>query len=150
MANIEYNFEKSVNYWIGLTAHVIEQAVSTDLAESGVTIRQVQVLACLALAGDDAQMYQAELAEQMAIEASTLVRVLDRMERDGWIERHESPADRRKKLISATEKVKPHWADIVQKGDTVQKRATKGLKAAELKQLKATLEKIRLNLGVDR
>ena len=147
---INYDFEKSVSYWIGLTAHVFEQALSAELAQSGVTIRQVQVLACLALAGEDAQMYQAELAQQMAIEASTLVRVLDRMERDGWIERHDSPVDRRKKLISTTEKVKPHWAAIVEKGDQMQKRATAGIGPAELKQLKATLEKIRVNLGVNR
>ena len=146
---IKYDFENSASYWIGLTSHVIEQAMSAELAPSGITLRQVQVLACLALAGEDAQMYQAELAAQMSIEASTLVRVLDRMERDGWIERHNSPADRRKKLIAATEKVKPYWKQIIQTGEGMQKRATKGISPKDLSQMRDTLAKIRKNLGVN-
>lgn len=85
----------------------------------------------------------------MRIEPSTLVRVLDRMERDGWIERHDDPTDRRKKLIRTTEKVTPHWASIVASGEGMEKRAVKGLSKTELNNLKTTLAKIRRNLGAD-
>ena len=66
------------------------------------------MLACLALSGELAQN---ELAMQLRIEPSTLVRVLDRMERDGWIVRRPSPQDRRKNIIHPTEKVTAQMGD---------------------------------------
>ena len=143
---IDYDFEKSVGYWVGLTKATLEWALNSELAGTGITIRQVQVLACLALGGE---MIQTELADRIGVEASTLVRLLDRMERDGWIERHDDPADRRKKVIRPTKKVQPHWDEIVQRGERMEKRATKGLTRTELKNLKETLAKIRRNLGAE-
>jgi MarR family transcriptional regulator for hemolysin len=143
---IDYDFEKSISFWVGTTSHAIEQAMSAELAGTGVTFRQVQVLACLALCGD---LAQTELAEHMRIEPSTLVRLLDRMQRDGWIERHDDPKDRRKKLVRPTKKVEPHWDQIVTRGERMEKQALKGLTKAQLNELKQTLAKIRSNLGVE-
>lgn len=143
---IGYDFEKSIGFWVGTTSHAIEQAMSAELAGTGVTLRQVQVLACLALCGE---LIQTELAERMRIEPSTLVRLLDRMERDGWIERHDDPHDRRKKLIRSTRKAEPHWDEIITRGERTEKRAVKGLTKTQLNELKQTLAKIRSNLGVE-
>ncbi|SEQ43442.1 MarR family transcriptional regulator, transcriptional regulator for hemolysin [Faunimonas pinastri] len=48
-------------------------------------------------------MRQGALAEEMDIEASTLVRLLDQLCSSGLIERHEDPADRRAKTLHLTE-----------------------------------------------
>ena len=141
---IEYNFEENVNYWVGLTAHAFKAALNRELADTGVTMRQVEVLACLALEGELAQV---DIAEMLHVDPSTLVRVLDRMERDGWVVRHESPVDRRKKVIRATEKVSDTWARIVECGQRIQHRATRGLSDSRIQQLKDTLATIRHNLG---
>lgn len=143
---IEYDFEKSVSYWVGLTSHLFETALNNELAGTGITLRQVQVLACLALYGEPAQN---ELAMYLRIEPSTLVRILDRMERDGWIERCESPRDRRKKIVRPTDKVTEKWAKIVECGERMEKRATSGLSKEQLKNLQETLDAIRLNLGAE-
>jgi MarR family transcriptional regulator for hemolysin len=140
---IGYDFEKSVSYWVGLTAHLFETALNNELAGTGITLRQVQVLACLALYGE---MSQSELALQIRIEPSTLVRILDRMERDEWIERRPSPEDRRKKIVHPTEKVVSKWATIIECGERLEKRAIAGLGTAQLKSLNDTLEVIRKNL----
>lgn len=144
---LTYDFEKSVGFWVGLTTHEIERAMSRELAPTGITPRQVQVLACLALYSERSQV---ELAEDLRIEPSTLVRVLDRMERDGWIERHPSPDDRRKKLVRATPKVKPTWATVVRHGERVERTATRGLSKAELSTLRVLLERVRANLEGER
>jgi len=141
---IEYDFDKSVSYWVGITTHIFEQAMNNELAGTGVTFRQVQVLACLALS--DGQC-QAELAKLLHVAPPTLVRILDRMERDGWIERHPSPEDRRKKVISAADEVRGKWSEIIACGERMEKRATAGLSRSELKMLQQTLAKIRRNLG---
>ncbi len=143
---IDYDFEKSVSYWVDLTAHAFELALNSELADTGVTMRQVQVLACLALHG---KLAQVEIAEMLRVEPSTLVRILDRMERDGWIARHNSPTDRRKKIIRPTEKVKGRWEKIVKCGQRMEKRATVGVSQSQLKNLKDTLAAIRLNLGAE-
>jgi MarR family transcriptional regulator for hemolysin len=52
---------------------------------------------------------QVHLAAMMEIEPITLVRQLDRMEADGWIERRSDPGDRRANKIYTTQRI----ADIV-------------------------------------
>ena len=143
---LEHNFEKNISFWVGLTAHIFEQALNSELAGTGITLRQVQVLACLSLYGELAQN---ELARQLQIEPSTLVRILDRMERNGWIKRVGSPADRRKKIIHPTQQVGTKWAEIVKHGERMERRATAGLTQSQLKTLKDMLAVIRKNLGVE-
>lgn len=143
---IEYDFEKSVSYWVGLTSNLFEVALNNELSGTGITMRQVQVLASLILFGDLAQN---ELAVKLRIEPSTLVRILDRMERDGWIDRYESSHDRRKKIIRPTDKVISKWSIIVKCGEHMERRATAGLSQSQLKTLKNTLAVIRNNLKTD-
>lgn len=45
------------------------------------------------------KLTQKEIAERMGIEEPTLAGLLDRLQEDGWIERRESPNDRRCKII---------------------------------------------------
>lgn len=141
---IEYDFENSVSYWVGLTSHLFETALNSELSGTGITLRQVQVLACLALYGE---MAQKELAGQLRIEPSTLVRILDRMERDSWIERGEAPHDRRKKIIRTTDKATTKWKTIIERGERMEKRALEGVSQSQLEIMKNTLALIRHNLG---
>ncbi|MBW8885834.1 MAG: MarR family transcriptional regulator [Planctomycetia bacterium] len=93
---LEYDFENSVGYWICQASQVFQRTFNEELAPQGVTFRQAQVLGCLALEG---RLSQTDLADRMRIEPPTLVGILDRMERDGWIRRSGDTADRRRKLI---------------------------------------------------
>jgi len=47
---------------------------------------------------------QKELAEAIGVEGPTLVRLLDRLEQDGWVKRKVCPTDRRVKMIEIQEK----------------------------------------------
>jgi MarR family transcriptional regulator, transcriptional regulator for hemolysin len=140
---LEHDFENSVGYWVCQASHALQRAFNEELAPQGVTFRQAQVLACLALEG---QLSQTDLAERMRIEPPTLVGILDRMERDGWIRRNGDKHDRRKKLIQPTPAAKPVWKKIVAAGQRVRARATRGITAAQLAQLKKLLSHVRLNL----
>ncbi|MFK4764085.1 MarR family winged helix-turn-helix transcriptional regulator [Desulfobaculum sp. SPO524] len=53
-------------------------------------------LVCLSELG---AVSQKQLAEAMGIEGPTLVRLLDRLEKDGWVSRHVSEQDRRVKIV---------------------------------------------------
>ena len=141
--SVSYDFEQSLGFLIGSTARAIEQALNARLAPHGITIRQVQVLACLALHNE---LSQSEIAELIGLEASTLVRLLDRMERDGWVRRKPAPDDRRKKLISATTKVKPLWMTIADASELIEKQATDRFSDQQLVQIKTTLAEILASL----
>ncbi|WP_419190802.1 MarR family winged helix-turn-helix transcriptional regulator [Saltatorellus ferox] len=117
--------------------------MNRKLAPTGITLRQVQVLATLSLFGERSQV---DLSEDLRVEPSTVVRVLDRMERDGWVERHPAPDDRRKKLIRTTDKVKPTWNKIINLGEEVRDLATAGFSEEELETLKSLLGRIQENL----
>lgn len=68
----------------------------------GLSQAKWRVLLHLAKGGDG--MVQRELAERVGVEGPTLVRLLDRMTIDGWIERRDSTSDRRSKTVHLTEK----------------------------------------------
>ncbi len=65
----------------------------------------------LAILKDSEPLSQKELALRMDIEGATLVRILDAMERDGWVQRKTSPYDRRIKLVSMLPKAQ-EFVDI--------------------------------------
>ena len=53
------------------------------------------------------KLTQKEIAERMGIEEPTLAGLLNRLQDDGWIERRESPSDRRCKIIHLQRGSKP-------------------------------------------
>lgn len=140
---LEHDFENSVGYWVCQASHALQRAFNDELAPQGVTYRQAQVLACLALEG---RLSQTDLAERMRIEPPTLVGILDRMERDGWIRRDGDKQDRRRKFVQPTAAAKPVWTKIVAAGKRVRARATRGMTGAQLAQLKKLLGQVQANL----
>lgn len=143
---LEYNFAGSPGYWICMTAHQYERAMNAELEPRGITYRQSQVLAWLALKGP---MAQNDLAEQMRIEPPTLVGILDRMEREGWISRESCSTDRRRKIVSVRPKARPVWKKIVACAQRVRRRATRGLSPTERRILKRLLTQVQDNLQAD-
>lgn len=143
---LQFDFENSIGYWIFATAHELACAMNAELQAHGITYRQWEVLAWLSYVGE---LSQTELATKMGIEAPTLVGVLDRMERDGWIQRVPSETDRRKKMIRVTERVDPAWNQMLQCGLRVRKLATQGLDDEQIKQLRGTLKAMLKNLKHD-
>lgn len=140
---LEYDFENSVGFWICTTSNAFQRAFNEELAPQNVTFRQAQVLACLALEGP---LSQTDLADRMRIEPPTLVGILDRMERDGWIRRDGDKNDRRRKLVAPTAAAKPAWSKVVAVANRVRERATRGMTATQLRQLRSLLGKVQDNL----
>lgn len=141
---LQYEFEESLGYWICSTSHAFRRSLNAELEKQGITFRQWEVLAWIAFEGG---LSQVELADRLGIEAPTLVGILDRMERDGWLDRYNCPNDRRRKRIRATEKAEMVWVRMVECARKVRAIARAGLSDEELDQLKSICERIRDNLG---
>jgi DNA-binding MarR family transcriptional regulator len=140
---LQYDFEGSVGYWVTMTSHAIRRAIDVELAKENITLRQFEVLAWIALAGEQSQV---ELAERLGIEAPTLAGILSRMERDGWLERYGCPEDRRRKRIRVTAKAEAVWARMADCCRRVRAKATQGVSEEELAQFKRICEQLRSNL----
>lgn len=141
--SLQFNFEQSIGYWLTMTTQAFHRAVTDELLPHGITYRQSMVLGWLALEGE---LSQTELAAKMMVEPPTLVGILDRMERDGWISRNNCPADRRKNLIRANPEAEPVWEKIVECAGRVRERATAGLSERQLKTLKRLLHQVNQNI----
>ncbi len=140
---LRHDFETSIGHWLVLTAKDYERAANAAIVPSGITWRQAQVLGWLAF---EEQLTQADLAERMSIEAPTLVGILDRMERDGWICRHDCLTDRRKKIIRATPQAEPVWETVLSCVQGVRAVATRGFTDQERTTLIDMLARVRRNL----
>lgn len=75
-------------------------AVGLELAKAGLTDATWGPLVQLDEGGDN--ITQAELAARVGLDASTLVRLVDLLERHGFIRRQVDPADRRARRILLT------------------------------------------------
>lgn len=89
---------------------------------------------------------QARLAELTEIAPMTLVRTLDRMEVDRWIERRPDPADRRAHRLHLTEASRPILEHIWRIADQSRAETFAGLGAADRNRLMDLLERIHANL----
>ena len=142
---LEHDAESSIGYWAFIVSRDFERAVNEELVPHGITLRQSQVLSWLALKGE---LTQSQLSDLLSLEPPTLVRILDRMERDGWIRRVADSDDRRKKLIRLTPKVRPIWKRVRDCIHRVRARAFHAIEPQELNSARGVLATIHENLTV--
>lgn len=113
------------------------------LPQLGMTFTQCKVLVFLSR---NEGTTQAKLAEASDTEPMTLVRVLDRMQRDGLIERRPDPADRRAHRLHLKPASSPILAEILRIGEKARSEALAGLSSDEREQMMTMLEHVRANL----
>ena len=131
--------EDSLGYLINRTARAFANRLAAELRAFDVGIGQWAVL--LHLWGNDG-MTQAQLSRRVAIEQPTMVRTIDRMERDGLVIRAPDPNDRRATRITLTERGWKLRDDLVPLATKVNAEATKALTDAEVAKLRRLLAKL--------
>jgi DNA-binding MarR family transcriptional regulator len=77
----------------------LAQAARPAIAPFGIDGRELAVLAVL---GADVPLSQQEAAEQLSIDRTTMVALVDALEDKGLVQRRRSPADRRKNIVALT------------------------------------------------
>ncbi|MBI3512842.1 MAG: MarR family transcriptional regulator [Proteobacteria bacterium] len=112
-------------------------------AELGLTRAQWSVLAHLAR---HEGINQAALAQILEIEPITLVRLLDRLQAAGLVERRPDSNDRRARVLYLTPAARPLLDRIWTLAAVVREEAMAGLPEAEREQLFRMLLKIKANL----
>src|SRR5262245_15658013 len=112
-------------------------------AQLDITLTQAQVLIVLSR---NEGLTQARLAEACDTDPMTLVRVLDRMEQDDWLERRPDPHDRRAYRLFLTPGSATVLAEINRIADKTRNEVLSGLSTDERTLLVALLKRIQANL----
>lgn len=106
-ADLNFRFTGRLN----LIARRYRSRLNEQLKRIGQTQARWEALFWISVSGDAAT--QSELAERMGVEGPTLVRMLNRLEQEGLVERLETPTDRRAKTIRLTTKAESAISEIV-------------------------------------
>jgi DNA-binding MarR family transcriptional regulator len=90
---------------------------------------------------------QKRLAELTELDPMSLVRILDRMESDGWVERRLDPQDRRARTLWLTANAHPVLERIELVAKETRAEALRGLAETEREQLTKLLARVHENLS---
>lgn len=90
---------------------------------------------------------QTILADILEIEPITLVRLLDKLEAAGWLERRPDPQDRRVRLLYLTARAHPLLEKMKALGMETRNLALKGFSKAERETISQLLSRVRSNLS---
>jgi DNA-binding MarR family transcriptional regulator len=117
---------------LAVAGRLLRTQADAELSHLGVGAQSLGTL--LRLAEDDG-LTQAELSRRQRVEAPAMCRMIDRLERDGLVERRADPSDRRATRVSLS----PAGREVAARGgaivDALERRAFEGLDADERRRL---------------
>jgi MarR family transcriptional regulator, transcriptional regulator for hemolysin len=128
---------------VGHAYRTFARIVDAQLRELGLAMSQLPVLIVLK---QGKGLPQAELARIARVEQSSMAQLLNRMERDGLIERVADPADKRSRVISLTDRAfrRMHKGKAIM--DATVKIALQGLSPTDIERLNELMRRINDNL----
>jgi len=130
----------SLGMQVILTSKSLERLAEVEMKNRlSLTGSQWKIILALNLSDG---LSQKELAEKIYVDGSTLVPIMDKMEREELVERIPDPKDRRNNRIFLTKKSESVVDSIIEIILQVRKLAYKGLSQEELESARAILKKI--------
>jgi MarR family transcriptional regulator, transcriptional regulator for hemolysin len=136
--------QRTFGYVLKDTAKLYVQRFEERARELGLTLPQCRALVYLARSEGISQV---ELASSAEIDPMSMVRILDRMELDGWVERRADPNDRRARRLYLKPKSKPLLAAIDRVSSATRDEALAGFSPDQADLLFAALDKVRHNIA---
>lgn len=136
--------DRTLGFLVADIARLLRRSMDRRLQSLGLT--QAQWRAIVHLSRSEG-MTQAQLADSLEIQPITLTRLIDRMESAGWVERRTHPLDRRAVQLYLTSQSQPILEEMHARAADTLSEATHGVSPRAQRQLIATLEQIKNNLG---
>jgi DNA-binding MarR family transcriptional regulator len=137
-AEMEAFHAQSFGYAIATLHALFRARLSEALAGTGLHMGQVLVLATLRAQRElhgESTLTQTQLGQLTGVEKSSLVLFLDALEKDGWVERHRHPTDRRAHIIHLTPEGAQRFEGVGQKLYMQQQKNLAPLSQAEQEQM---------------
>jgi len=136
--------DRSVGFLLNRAARSMKRTLEARLATYGITASQYVLLAILAHRDG---LSQTQLGNRLSFDNPTVTGVIDRMERDGLVERRRTSSDRRVINIFLTQKAREILSDLQEIADEVNDRALEEYSPKERSNLITMLNSIWRNMN---
>jgi MarR family transcriptional regulator for hemolysin len=132
---------------IGEVAREWRFLMNEALKPLGLTLATRQVL--VQLHRNPPALVQSDLARRLGIESPTLVPLLNRLEKKGWIQRETDESDSRKKKVSLTSRGQAQIPSLEAVSVQLRQRMMRDMPLEEVEMAAHLLQKIRDNISRD-
>jgi DNA-binding MarR family transcriptional regulator len=140
---MQFNIDDSFGYWINVMAGKLKNELNRTFSNYEITAEQWAVLNRL---WDEDGITQKELAERTAKDQPNTGRILEKLEKKGFVSRHSNSKDRRILLVVLTPKGRQFREEMIAGAEEVLQRARKDITDDKLEVLKKILQKMSRNL----
>lgn len=138
---------KEVTVELHLTGCRLKQYIATMLRQKDVPLTPEQFM-LIDLLWNHGEMSQQELADQLQKDKNSVTRLVDAIERKGFVVRRQNTSDRRSNTLVLTEQAEKLKADAKQKGISILDKMLEGISEDELRAFLTTLRKLSLNMNI--
>ena len=140
-----FDYETNPGFIINRTARSLSRSLDIRLRNRvGISFAQWRVLVFLTKTHDG--LSQKEIAEGLGLEAPTLIPILDKLQKAGFIERRVDRNDRRNNRIFRDKRTFEIWETTLECASKVLTIALAGLPDDNIQIMKEVLEKMWINL----
>ena len=136
-------YDPNVGFLLHEVARLLKRRFEQRSRHLGLTRAQWQALFSLAR---NEGVHQGAMADLLDVEPITLMRILDKLEENGLIERRQHPSDRRIRLLFTTPAAHPVLEEMRKLGEITRTEALEGLPQADRDALLRSLTLMKCNL----
>ena len=139
---------KEIAVELNLTGCRLKQFIASKLRQMDVPLTPEQFM-LIDLLWNQGEMTQQQLADQMQKDKNSVTKLVDAIERKGFVVRQQNPHDRRANTLVLTEKANQLKPGAKQKGISILDEILDGISEDELRGFLATLNKLNRNMTVE-
>ena len=139
---------KEIAVELNLTGCKLKQFIAAKLRQENVPLTPEQFL-LIDLLWNQGSMSQQKLADQMQKDKNSVTKLVDAIERKGFVMRQQNASDRRSNTLVLTEKALELRDHAKQKGISILDEMLEGISEAELRSFLSTLNKLNVNMTIE-
>ena len=138
---------KEITVELHLTGCKLKQHIATMLRQQDVPLTPEQFM-LIDLLWNQGEMTQQQLADQLQKDKNSVTKLVDAIEKKGFVVRKQNPHDRRANTLVLTEKANELKPGAKQKGISILDQILEGISEDELRSFLSTLRKLNANMTI--
>ena len=138
---------KEIAVELNLTGCKLKQFLAAKLREMGVPLTPEQFM-LIDILWNQGEMTQQQLADQLQKDKNSVTKLVDAIEKKGFVVRKQNPHDRRANTLVLTEKANELKPGAKQKGISILDQILEGISEDELRRFLSTLRKLNANMTI--
>ena len=138
---------KKIAVEINIAGCKLKQYTAAMLRQHNIDLTPEQFL-LIDLLWNQGPMSQLDIADQMQKDKNSITKLVDAIERKGYVERHQNPSDRRSNTIVLTELGNSLKDNAKTKGISILNNMLDGIPESELQSFLETLDKLCSNMTI--